>query len=318
MQKIYDSIEELVGHTPLLRLNRLMKKFDCQADILGKCEFYNPVFSVKDRIALNMIKKAPFSKINADTVFIEATSGNTGVGLAAFCAARGYHLVIVMPENMAKEKIALIRQFGAEVLLTPADEGMAGALKKVEILKERSQNLIEFKQFSNMANVEAHQLTTAAEIMENTGGNIDAVVCGVGTSGTLTGITSALKSCIPDLYAVAVEPAESPVLSGGNKGAHQIGGIGAGFIPPLYRPELVNEIMQVKSLEALEMTKTVARTEGLPVGVSAAAALCAAVKLGQREQMSGKNIVVVLPDSIERYLSSPFFRTEENSLPQDK
>lgn len=307
MSKIYDSIEELIGHTPLLKLNKLMKLYDCKAVLLGKCEFYNPIFSIKDRVALNMIKKAPFSKINKDTVFIEATSGNTGVGLAAFCAEKGYKLVIVMPENMAREKIALIRQFGAEVLLTPASEGMAGALKKVEILKSRSDNLIEFKQFENLANVEAHQLTTGAEILEDTGGNIDAIVCGVGTAGTITGIASALKSCIPDLYVMAVEPAESPVLSGGEKGAHKIGGIGAGFIPPLYRPELVNEVYKVSSNEALEMTKIVAKTEGLPVGISAAAALCAALDLASREEMASKNIVAILPDSIERYLSDPFF-----------
>ena len=307
MPKIYESIEELVGRTPLLKLNKLMKKFECKAKILGKCEFYNPIFSVKDRVALNMINKAPFSKINSDTVFIEATSGNTGVGLAAFCAERGYKLVIVMPENMAREKIALIRQFGAEVLLTPADEGMAGALKKVEILKARSANLIEFKQFENPANVEAHQLTTGVEIMEDTGGNVDAIVCGVGTAGTISGIASALKSCIPDLYVMAVEPAESPVLSGGNKGAHKIGGIGAGFIPPLYRPELIDEVYKVSSKDALEMTKTVAQTDGLPIGVSAAAAICAALNLASREEMNGKNIVVILPDSIERYLSDPFF-----------
>ena len=307
MPKIYESIEELVGRTPLLKLNKLMRKFECKANILGKCEFYNPIFSVKDRVALNMINKAPFSKINSDPVFIEATSGNTGVGLAAFCAERGYKLVIVMPENMAREKIALIRQFGAEVLLTPADEGMAGALKKVEILKARSANLIEFKQFENPANVEAHQLTTGVEIMEDTGGNVDAIVCGVGTAGTISGIASALKSCIPDLYVMAVEPAESPVLSGGNKGAHKIGGIGAGFIPPLYRPELIDEVYKVSSKDALEMTKTVAQTDGLPIGVSAAAAICAALNLASREEMNGKNIVVILPDSIERYLSDPFF-----------
>lgn len=314
MQKIYESIEELVGHTPLLKLNKLMKKSECLGNIIGKCEFYNPIFSVKDRVALNMINKAPFSKINEDTVFIEATSGNTGVGLAAFCAERDYKLVIVMPENMAREKIALIRQFGAEVLLTPAAEGMAGAIRKVEMLKARSANLIEFKQFENQANVEAHQLTTGTEIMEDTGGNVDAVVCGVGTAGTITGIASALKSCIPDLYVMAVEPAESPVLSGGQKGAHKIGGIGAGFIPPLYRPELVSEVYKVSSNNALEMTKTVAQTEGLPVGVSAAAALCGAVNLAKRDEMSGKNIVVVLPDSIERYLSDPFFNEDKSEI----
>ena len=311
MKKIYDSIEDMVGHTPLLRLNKLKKLFGFNANILAKCEFYNPIFSVKDRVALNMINKAPFSKINKDTLFIEATSGNTGAALAAFCAARGYKLIIVMPENMTEEKIALIRQFGAEVMLTPAAEGMSGAIKKVEILKARSDNIIEFKQFENPANVEAHKLTTGAEILEDTDGAVDAIVCGVGTSGTLTGVASTLRTVNPDLYVMAVEPAESPVLSGGKAGPHQIGGIGAGFIPPLYNAELVNEVFPVASKAALEMTKTVAHNEGLPIGVSAAAATCGAVNLAQRPEMSGKNIVVVLPDSVERYLSNPFYKHKE-------
>lgn len=314
MKKIYNSIEELTGHTPLVRLQKLKQKYLFGADILAKCEFYNPVFSVKDRVALNMLKRAPFSKINADTVFIEATSGNTGVGLAAFCAYYGYKLVIVMPENMSKEKIALIRQFGAEVLLTPAAEGMSGAVHKMEILKARSANLLELKQFENPANVEAHQLTTAAEIIADTEGNVDAIVCGVGTSGTLTGLATTLKSCNPDLYVMAVEPAESPVLSGGKKGTHKIGGIGAGFVPPLYQPQLVNEIFPVASVDALAMTKIVAQTEGLPIGVSAAAAVVAALDLAKRSEMLGKNIVVVLPDSIERYLSDPYFNQEEQVI----
>lgn len=310
MSKIYNSIEDLVGHTPLLKLNKLMKKNKLKANLIVKCEFYNPIFSVKDRVALNMIKKAPFSRINSDTVFIEATSGNTGAALAAFCAYRGYKLVIVMPENMTKEKIALIRHFGAEVLLTPAEEGMDGAIKKVEILKQRSDNLIEFRQFENPANIEAHQLTTAAEILEDTDGNVDAVVCGVGTSGTLSGIASTLKSYNPDLFVMAVEPAESAVLSGEEKGKHQIGGIGAGFIPPLYRADLVDEVFKVPSEDALKMTQNIAKIEGLPIGVSAAAALCAAVDLAKREIMAGKNIIVILPDSVERYLSNPFYNQE--------
>lgn len=311
MKKIYNSVEELVGKTPLLKLNKLMRKLDLKANILAKCEFYNPIFSIKDRIALNMINKAPFSKINADTIFIEATSGNTGAALAAFCAARGYKLIIVMPENMSREKIALIRQFGAEVMLTPAADGMAGAIKKVEILKQRSNNIIEFKQFENPANVEAHKLTTSVEILEDTDGAVDAIVCGVGTSGTLTGIASTLRTVNPDLYVMAVEPAESPVLSGGQKGTHQIGGIGAGFVPPLYDKNLVNEVYPVASKSALAMTKTVAQTEGLPVGVSAAAALCGAIEWAKRPENEGKNIVVILPDSVERYLSNPFFDEPE-------
>lgn len=308
MRKIYDSIEDLVGNTPLLRLHKTEKLFDLRAKLLAKCEFYNPIFSVKDRVALYMIKRAPFSKINNETVFIEATSGNTGIGLAAFCAYRGYKLVIVMPENMAPEKIALIRQFGAEVMLTPAEEGMAGALKKVEILKDRHSNIIEFKQFENMANIEAHQLTTGAEILEDTGGDVDAIVCGVGTAGTIIGTASTLKSLNPDLFVMAVEPEQSPVLSGGQKGTHRIGGIGAGFIPPLYRKDLVDEVFAVSDQKAFEMTQTIARTEGLPIGISAAAAMVGAVHLAARDEMTDKSIVVILPDSIERYLSDPFFK----------
>lgn len=313
MQKIYDGIEDLVGHTPLLRLNRLKQKCGFKADILAKCEFYNPVFSIKDRVSLNMINKAPFSKINNDTVFVEATSGNTGIGLAAFCAAKNYKLVIVMPENMAKEKIALIKHFGAEVLLTPAEEGMAGAIKKVEILKSRSDNLIEFKQFENQANTEAHKLTTSIEILDDTAGNIDAFVCGVGTSGTLTGVAETLKSCNPDLYVMAVEPKESAVLNGGPKGAHKIGGIGAGFIPPLYKEKLVDEVFDVASIKAFETAELVAKTEGLPVGISSGAAIFAAIHLAERDFMEGKNIVVILPDSIERYLSDEYFNSSENN-----
>lgn len=311
MQKIYNSIEDLIGHTPLLRLNKLKKKLGFKAEILAKCEFYNPVFSIKDRVALNMINKAPFSKINEETVFIEATSGNTGIGLAAFCAAKGYKLVIVMPENMAKEKIALIRHFGAEVLLTPAQEGMAGAIKKVEILKSRSDNLIEFKQFENPANVEAHKLTTGLEIFEDTGGNVDALVCGVGTSGTLSGVAETLKSCNPDLYVMAVEPKESAVLSGEPKGLHKIGGIGAGFIPPLYNKKLVDEVFCVPSKKAYETAELVARTEGLPIGISAGAAIDAALNLAFRPEMENKTIAVILPDSVERYLSEDYFTKKE-------
>ncbi len=313
MEKIYNSLEELVGHTPLLRLNKLKQTYDLKADILAKCEFYNPIFSIKDRIALNMINKAPFSLINKDTVFIEATSGNTGIGLAAFCAAKGYKLIIVMPENMAKEKIALIRHFGAEVLLTPAQDGMAGAIKKVEILKSRSDNIIEFKQFENPANVEAHKLTTGLEIFEDTAGNVDVLICGVGTSGTLSGVAQTLKSCNPDLYVVAVEPKESSVLSGHEKGAHRIGGIGAGFVPPLYKKELVDEVFCVSTNKAFETAELIARTEGLPIGVSSGAAMNAAINIAQRNEMNHKNIVVILPDSIERYLSDEYFNNEENT-----
>ena len=304
MGKIYTSIEDLVGHTPLLQLQKIEQKYGLNANILAKCEFYNPLFSIKDRVALNMLNKAPFSRINEKTIFIEATSGNTGVALAAFCAAKNYKLVIIMPENMSAEKIKLIRQFGAEVMLTPASEGMAGALKKVEILKQRSNDIIELKQFENPANTEIHQLTTATEILEDTDGNVDAIVCGVGTAGTITGLATTLKSCNPDLYVLAVEPKESAVLSGKSSGNHRIGGIGAGFVPPLYRADIVDEVLPISEKYALEMAKVAAQSEGLPIGLSAGAALAAAINLATRETMKNKNIVVIFPDSIERYLSS--------------
>ena len=308
MIKIYNSITELVGQTPLLRLGNLTTKLKLNAEILAKCEMYNPLFSVKDRVALAMIEAAEKKGVTKDTVFVEATSGNTGIGLAGICAARGYRLIIVMPENMSAEKISLIRQFGAEVMLTPATDGMQGSLNKIAILKQRNNNLIEFKQFSNIANIEAHQLTTAAEIIQDLSGNVDAIVCAVGTAGTLTGLASTIKSYNPDLYVMAVEPAESAVLSGKPKGVHRIGGIGAGFVPPFYKPDLVNEVFTVSSEAAFNMTKIIAQTEGIPAGVSSSAALISAINLAKREEMNGKNIVVIFPDSIERYLSDSFFK----------
>lgn len=308
MKKIYDSITEMVGHTPLLNLKKLAKKYHVKANLLAKCEFYNPLFSVKDRIALSMLNKAEKSgKISDNTVFVEATSGNTGIALAAMCAAKDYKLVIVMPENMSQERIKLMRHFGAEVILTPAEDGMKGSIAKAELLSEKSSDVILLRQFQNEANPDAHRLSTSMEIMEDTGGEIDCLVSAVGTSGTLTGIASALKTCNPDLYVVAVEPAESPVLNGGSAGSHQIPGIGAGFIPEFYDPELVSEVVDIPSIEAIEMAKITARTEGLPVGLSSGAALTAAIKVGQRPEMSGKNIVIILASAVERYLSLGYF-----------
>jgi len=307
MGKIYASVSELVGHTPLVKLSRLAAKYKVKAHILGKCECYNPAFSVKDRVALNMLEKIPAERLTPQTVLVEATSGNTGIGLAAMCAAKGYKLVLIMPENMSSERIKLMRHFGAEVILTPAEEGMSGAVKKAEILAEKNPQVIVLKQFENEANPQAHTFGTAMELMEDTGGEIDAVVCGVGTSGTLTGLATALKSCNPDLYVVAVEPAESPVLKGGKAGLHGIGGIGANFVPPFYRPEMVDEVMDISSEEAFKTAAACARLEGLAVGVSAGAALRAALELGKRPEMHQKNIVVILPDAIERYLSLEYF-----------
>lgn len=311
MSKIYQSVTELVGNTPLILLSKLAAKHKVKARILGKVECFNPAFSVKDRVALKMLENVPFTKITKDTVFVEATSGNTGIGLAAMCAAKGYKLVIVMPENMSKERIKLMRHFGAEVILTPADEGMSGSVKKAEMLAQKNSNVILLRQFENEANPQVHTLGTAMEIMNDTGGEIDVLVCGVGTSGTLTGIARALKTCNPDLYVAAVEPEESRVLEGQKAGAHSIPGIGANFVPPLFDPSLVDEIVSVPSAGAFETASETARTEGLAVGISAGAALNAALKIGRRPEMNGKNIVVILPDAIERYLSLSYFDLKE-------
>ena len=308
MAKIYNSVTEMVGKTPLLMLSRLAKKYKIKANILAKCEFYNPAFSIKDRAALRMIEDAEKSgKVNADTVFLEATSGNTGIGLAAMCAAKGYKLVITMPENMSKERILLMRHLGAEVILTPAEDGMKGAIAKADLLVEKNPNVLLLSQFSNQANPDAHRFGTSIEIFEDTGGEVDVLVATVGTSGTLSGIASTLRSYNPDLYVVAVEPKNSPVLSGGEAGVHHIPGIGAGFVPKIYDATLVDDVIDVEDEKALELTKEVARVEGLPIGISAGAAVYAALEVAKRDNMKGKNIVVILPDAVERYLSLGFF-----------
>lgn len=304
MKKIYNSVAELVGKTPMIKLGKLAKKHKVKAHILAKCEFFNPAFSVKDRVALRMLEEAAKKNtITKETVFVEATSGNTGIGLAAMCAAKGYKLVIAMPENMTKERIMLMRHFGAEVILTPAEDGMKGAIAKAEILAEKNPNVILLKQFENEANPDAHRFGTSIEIIEDTNGEVDAFISAVGTSGMLTGVASTLKTYNPDLFVAAVEPAASPVLNGGQAGAHRIPGIGAGFVPKFYDKNLVDEVFDIADEEALAMSREVGATEGLSVGISAGAALAAALKLGKREEMAGKNIVVILPDSVERYLS---------------
>ena len=308
MQKIYNSVTEMVGRTPLVNLSRLAKKFKVKANILAKCEFYNPVFSVKDRVALKMIEKAEEAGlVREDTVFVEATSGNTGIGLAAVCAARGYKLVIIMPENMSQERIKLMRHFGAEVILTPAEDGMTGSINKAEILAEKNPAVLLLRQFENEANPDAHKFGTSIEILEDTGGDFDALVAGVGTSGTLTGIASVLRTYNQDLYVAAVEPENSAVLSGEAKGTHKIQGIGAGFVPPFYDKSLVNEVVKIGDEKAIEMAKTVAKTEGLPIGISGGAAVAAAAELARRDEFVNKRLVVILPDSVERYLSTGYF-----------
>lgn len=307
MQKIYNSTTELVGHTPLLRLGNLATKLRLNAEILAKCEMYNPLFSIKDRIALAMLERQERDGINDETIFVEATSGNTGIALAAFCAAKGYKLIIVMPENMSEERIRLMRHLGAEVILTQAEDGMNGAIHKAEMLKERNSNVVILSQFDNEANPNAHRMGTAMEILEDTGGDFDALVAGVGTSGTLTGIASVLRTYNQDLYVAAVEPENSAVLSGEAKGTHKIQGIGAGFIPPFYDKSLVNEVVRIGDEKAIEMAKTVAKTEGLPIGISGGAAVAAAAELARRDEFVNKRLVVILPDSVERYLSTGYF-----------
>lgn len=307
MEKIYNSITELVGHTPLLRLGKLTTKLRINAEILAKCEMYNPLFSIKDRIALAMIEAEEKKGVSSETVFVEATSGNTGIGLAAMCAAKGYKLIIVMPENMSQERISLMRHLGAEVILTPKEDGMSGAIHKAELLKERNPNVVILSQFSNEANPNAHRMGTAMEILEDTGGNFDVLVAGVGTSGTLTGIASVLKTYNQDLFVAAVEPESSAVLSGGEKGVHKIQGIGAGFVPPFYDKNLVNEVVKIDGDKAIDTAKLVAKTEGLPIGISAGAAVAATIELAKRSEFTNKRFVVILPDSVDRYLSTGYF-----------
>ncbi|MBR1914949.1 MAG: cysteine synthase A [Alphaproteobacteria bacterium] len=305
---LYNSVDEMVGATPLLRLKRIESKLKSKAHLFGKCECFNPAFSVKDRIAKHMLEKIGFTKITKETIFVEATSGNTGIGLAAMCAAKGYKLVIVMPENMTRERILLIKHYGAEVILTPKEEGMQGAIKKAQMLASKNKNVIILNQFENEANVEAHTLTTAMELMEDLKGEIDVLVAGVGTSGTLTGTARALKTCNPDLKVIAVEPASSPMLSKGFAGTHKIYGIGANFVPPFYDKKLVDEVISVEDEDAFKFAQKCAAIEGVSIGISAGAALKAAVEVGRRDEMKGKNIVVIFPDSIERYLSTEYFK----------
>ncbi|MDR1693796.1 MAG: cysteine synthase A [Lactobacillaceae bacterium] len=304
MNKIYNSIGELVGNTPMIKLERLSEELRLKGNILAKCEFYNPLFSVKDRVALGMIEAAEKSgRVNEETIFVEATSGNTGIALSAICASRGYKLVIIMPENMTRERVELVRHFGAEVILTPQEDGMEGSLKKAELLELRNPNVILLKQFTNEANPNAHRFGTSMEIMEQTGGDVDCLVSAVGTAGTISGIASTLRTTNPDLYVVAVEPKSSPVLSGGEPGPHKIPGIGAGFIPEFFDDGLVDETIDVRDEEAWDMLKLAAKIEGLPVGISSGAALFAACEVAKRDEMEGKNIVVILASAVERYLS---------------
>lgn len=309
MGRICRDVTEAIGNTPLIALDRLAKGLPGR--VLGKAEFCNPLSSVKDRIGLAMIAAAEAAgKLGPDTVVVEPTSGNTGIALAFVCAARGYRLVLTMPETMSAERRQLLKALGAEVVLTPGTAGMNGAIKRAEELVAELGNAFMPLQFANPANPQAHRETTAEEIWRDTDGEVDAVVAGVGTGGTLTGIAEALKPRRPGFQVIAVEPAASPVLSGGRPGPHRIQGIGAGFVPEVLRRELIDEVVTVPNEEAFATSRRLAREEGLLVGISAGANVWAALQVAARPESRGKTIVTVLCDTGERYLSTDLFSTE--------
>jgi cysteine synthase A len=306
MTRIAEDITELVGNTPLVRLRRLTEHVDAQ--IVAKLESFNPAHSVKDRIGVAMLDAAEKAQlIGPDTIILEPTSGNTGIALAMVCAARGYKCAFTMPETMSKERRAILRAYGAELVLTPGPDGMPGAIAKAEELAKEDLRYFVPQQFDNPANPAIHRATTAEEIWSDTGGEVDVVVAGVGTGGTITGVGEVLKERKPSVQIIAVEPAASPVLSGGQKGPHSIQGIGAGFVPAVLDTDIVDEIIAVTNEDAFDLARRAAREEGLLVGISSGAALWAALDVAARPESSGKLIVVVLPDFGERYLSTALF-----------
>lgn len=310
MSRIADSITELIGNTPLVRLNSVTQ--GAEATVAAKLESFNPCSSVKDRIGVAMIEAAEKQGlITRDTIIIEPTSGNTGVALAFVCAAKGYKLVLTMPETFSIERRNLLKALGAHLVLTPGAEGMPGAVKRAEEMAASDSRYFMPQQFKNPANPAIHQRTTAEEIWRDTDGQVDILVSGVGTGGTVTGVAEVIKSRKPGFKAIAVEPTASPVLSGGKRGPHPIQGIGAGFVPEVLRLDLVDEIFQVNNEEAITMTRRLAREEGILAGISSGAAVFAAVEVAKRPENKGKLIVVILPDTGERYLSTPTFQDLE-------
>ena len=308
--RIYDSIAETIGNTPLVRIPRIAAEDDLVGEVALKLEFFNPVASVKDRIGVSMILGLEREgKITPDAVLIEPTSGNTGIGLAFFAASRGYRLIVTLPESVSIERRKLLSYLGAELVLTPREKGMKGAVARAEELLEATPGAVIVGQFANPANPEIHRITTAEEIWFDTDGRVDIVISGIGTGGTLTGIGQALKPRKPDLKLVAVEPSASPVLSGGSPSPHPIQGIGAGFVPKVLDTSLIDEIIQVTNEETFAQAKRLAKTEGIPGGISSGAALAATLKVAKRPENAGKLIVAIIPSFAERYYTTPLFES---------
>lgn len=306
--KVYDSIIDTIGNTPLVRLSRIMRAENCRADLLAKLEFFNPIASVKDRIGVAMIEELEKSgKIKDDTVIVEPTSGNTGIALAFACATKGYKLILCMPESMSLERRKMLLLLGAHLDLTPAELGMKGAIARAEELLNKNPSWVMPQQFNNPANPQIHRVTTAEEIWNDTKGGVDAFISGVGTGGTFTGVGSVLKDRKPSVKLIAVEPEDSPILSGGNPGPHKIQGIGAGFVPGNMDMDLIDETVTISNETAFETARRLARTEGIPGGISSGAAVAAAIEVSKREEMAGKQIVIILPSFAERYLSTALF-----------
>ncbi len=315
MSKIAKKLTDLIGNTPLLELGNFVKSHNAEAQIIGKLEYFNPLGSVKDRIAFSMIEDAEKrGALKPDSVIIEPTSGNTGVGLAFVSAARGYRLILTMPETMSLERRNLLKALGAELVLTEGAKGMKGAIAKAEELQAETPNAVILQQFENPANPAVHIRTTAEEIWRDTDGNIDIFVAGVGTGGTVSGTGKRLKELNPNIQIVAVEPSASPVLSGGNSAPHKIQGIGAGFIPKTYDASVVDKIIQVENDDAIRTSRELAKAEGLLVGISSGAAVYAALQLARLLENKGKNIVAILPDTGERYLSTVLYAFDEYPL----
>jgi cysteine synthase A len=306
--KIYNSIIDTIGATPLVKFNKLPEENRCRATILGKCEFFNPLASVKDRIGSAMISAAEAAgKLKPNSIIVEPTSGNTGIALAFVAAAKGYKLILTMPESMSIERRKMLYLLGATIELTPAFKGMPGAIARAEEILNDNPGAFMPQQFSNEANPEIHRNTTAEEIWEDTNGKVDIVISGVGTGGTLTGIAETIKDRKPEFKMIAVEPEDSPILSGGVPGPHKIQGIGAGFIPDNVNLDIIDEVLQIGNETAFATARRAAKTEGMPIGISSGAAIAAALEVGKRPEMEGKMIVAILPSFAERYLSTALF-----------